>query len=102
MFAQIFLGIALIVKGAFHWIKPNVFINNKVRQRINEDQIEKFQKGMALPHFLLGMLFISMGVIEKMDSLKTPKFMVIYIILGVIPLGMILVNNKKYSGSYWF
>ena len=56
---------------------------------------------MALPHFLLGILFISMGIIEKMSILQSPIFIAIYIILGVTPLGMILVNNKKHSGNYW-
>lgn len=101
MFAQIFLGIGIIVKGIFHWANTNVFISNKVKQNISEHQLGEFQKGMVLPHFLLGMLSIVMGIIEKMNILKTSIFVAIYVVLAVIPLGMILVNNKKHSGDYW-
>jgi hypothetical protein len=101
VFAQIFLGIGIIAKGIFHWANSTVFISNKVKQKISEHQLEEFQKGMVLPHFLLGMLFIGMGIIEEMNIFKTSIFVVIYIVLAVIPLGMILVNNKKYSGDYF-
>lgn len=101
MFAQIFLGILTIVRGVLHWVNSKVVVNDRVISNISEDQIRKFQKGVALPHFLLGILFISMGIIEKMNIFQTPIFIAIYIILGIIPLGMILINNKRFSGNYW-
>lgn len=101
MFAQIILGIAMIVKGILHWINSKVVITNRIISNISGDQIGKFQKEAALPHFLLGMLLISMGIIEEINILQTPLFIAIYIILGIIPLGMSLINNKKFSDSYW-
>jgi len=100
MYAQIFLGIVIIVKGILHWFSTSIVISNKVKQIISEHQLKKFQKGVALPHFLLGILFIAMGIVERMKILETPIFIAIYIILGAIPIGMTLINNKKYSGYY--
>jgi cytochrome b561 len=102
MYAQIFLGIAIIIKGILHWINSSIVISNKVKQVIRGHQMKEYQGRVALSHFLLGILFISMSVLENMKILQTPLFIAIYIVLGAIPLGMVLIYNKKYSGYYFF
>jgi len=80
----------MIIKGVFHWMNSNI-INNE-NQNMSEQKIEKTQKRIALVHFLLGVLLISIGIIEKMNILQTPIFIAIYIILVVIPLVMIIIR----------
>ncbi|MGO1470367.1 MAG: hypothetical protein ACTHW2_10135 [Tissierella sp.] len=101
MFAQILLGIFMIIIGVFHLMNSKLFLGNRAKRNIKTKKIKSFQKGMVLPHFLLGMLFISMGIVEKMFDMQRLSFIGLYVVLGAIPLGMILINNKKHSGSYW-
>lgn len=101
MYGQIFLGLASIINGILHSINSNIVISSKVKQVISEHQMKEYQRRVALSHFLLGILFITMGIVENMKIIQTPLFIAIYIILAAIPLGMVLINNKKYSGYYF-
>ncbi len=101
MYAQIFLGLAIIIKGILHWINSSIVISSKVKQVISEHHMKEYQHRVALSHFILGILFISMAILESMKILQTPLFIAIYILLAAIPLGMVLFNNKKYSGYYF-
>lgn len=91
----------MILIGIINWANFDFIISKKAKQNIGEHKIKHFQKASVLPFFLLGILFIAMGVIEEMNVFETPIFLTIYIALSIIPLGIMLINKKKYLGSYW-
>ena len=39
---------------------------------------------------------ICMGIVENMEILQTSVFITLYIILGIIPLILLIANNKKH------
>lgn len=101
MYAQIFLGLAMIIKGICNLLKLKIVISKNAKKMIDENDLSSFQKGLALPYFLLGIIFITMGLIERENIIQRPMYIGIYIILAAIPLAMVLANNKKHSGYYF-
>ena len=101
MIAQIFLGIAMIIFGICHFLRMKFLLGKNAKRIVREESLHSFQKGLALPYFLLGILFITMGLVEKENILQRSLFIAIYILLAVIPSAMFLINNKKHSGSYF-
>ncbi|KAB8135704.1 hypothetical protein F9U64_10520 [Gracilibacillus oryzae] len=99
MFAQLFLGIAMIVHGTCHLLDKRIFLRKNIESYVSD--VRSYQKGAALSAFLLGFLFIVMGLVEKLANIPTTTFIIIYIILAAIPLTIAIVNNKKHSGYYW-
>jgi len=100
MFAQLFLGIGMLIIGCCHLMKLDVFLSRALTRYIRAKDLDSFQRRLVLPHFLFGILFIAMGFVEKANVLQTPVFAGIYVILGAVPLTMILYNNKKYAGRW--
>ena len=100
MFAQIFLGISMIIKGFSYLLNKRLFIRKDIENFVSD--VRSYQKGAALSYFLLGLLFIIMGIVEKKAIFETSTFVIIYISLAIIPLTISLLNNKKHSGRYWF
>lgn len=90
----------MIIGGILIWSKFDFMIREKVREELGEHQIRSFKKGLALPFILLGLLFITMGILEEMHVLKTPVFITLYMTLSAAFLGMMLRNNKKHLGRY--
>ncbi len=90
----------MIVIGILIWTKFDLMIRKKLKYQLGEQKIRTFKKGLALPVILLGILFISMGILEEMNVFETPVFLTIYIAMSIILLGMILINNKKHLGRY--
>ncbi|MBP1991515.1 hypothetical protein [Paenibacillus eucommiae] len=101
MYAQIFLGIAMIIIGICNLLNLKFVIGKNAKKIISENELISFQKGLALPYFLLGIILITMGLVERENIIKGPVFIGIYIILAAIPLAMALANNKKHSGYYF-
>lgn len=100
MFAQIFLGIWMLVCGLFHFLKLDFFLRNAIRVALDKDELASFQRGMVFPFLLLGVTFIVMGIVESKGILPMPIFLAIYITLGAVSLMIIFRNNKKYLGRY--
>ncbi|MGG1633000.1 hypothetical protein MHH56_28540 [Paenibacillus sp. FSL K6-3182] len=100
MYAQIFLGIWMLVIGGCHFFKLKILLRKSVIDILSEDELASFQKGLIFPHILLGMTFIIMGIFENKGILSLPVFLGIYIIFGAVSITMILINNKKHSGYY--
>ena len=101
MYTQIILGSAFIIIGIGHLLNVNIFLGKKAKAFINSNNLKYYQKGLALPYTLLGVLLITMGIVERMNVLETFIYIALYVVLAVIPLTMVLLNNKKYSGSYF-
>ena len=100
MYTQIILGIAFIIVGIGHVFNINMFLGKRAKAFIKTNNLKYYQKGLALPYSLLGVLLITMGIVERMNVLDTFNYIALYVVLAVIPLIMVLLNNKKYSGSY--
>lgn len=45
---------------------------------------------------------ICMAIVEWSDFLQTSTFIILYTILGSIPIIMLIVNNKINTVRYWF
>ncbi|MNI52748.1 hypothetical protein D3C73_1075510 [compost metagenome] len=102
MFAQILLGVSMLTIGICHFLKFRVLLGKSVKNTLIENELTSFQRGMVLPYILLGVTFIIMGVVESKGILPMPVFLGIYILLGAISLTMVLANNKKHTGYYFW
>lgn len=101
MFAQLFLGIAMIAMGVCHWFGSTFFLGRRAKNTIRGQDLRAYQKGLALPYVLFGVVFIAMGFVERGNFLPTPVFIGLYLVLGGIPLALLLANNKKHTGGYF-
>lgn len=95
MYAQIFLGIWMLLNAGFHFFNLKFFLRKSVISILSEDELVSYQKGMVLPYILLGILFIAMGIIEYKELFSTPVFIGVYIILVIIPTAMLLETTKN-------
>ena len=102
MYSQLFLGVWFLINAGLHYFNVKFLINKSVRTILSEQELVSYQKGFVLPDFLIGTLFIIMGIVEKMALLSTPVFIVVYVMLALFPLWLILKNNKKHSGYYFW
>ena len=100
MFAQIFFGITMIITGVSHLLNKRLFLRKNIESFVSD--VRSYQKGAGLSYFLLGLLFVIMGIVEKKAIFETSTFVIIYISLAIIPLTISLLNNKKHLGRYWF
>ncbi|WP_407268570.1 hypothetical protein [Radiobacillus sp. PE A8.2] len=98
MFAQIFLGIFMIIMGISHLLNKRLFLQKNIENLVSD--VRSYQKGAALSCCLSGILFITMGIIEKKAIFETSTFVITYIFLAIIPLTIAILNNKKHSGKY--
>lgn len=96
MFAQIFLGIWMIIVGTSHICKRKYFVRKSLRNALTEEELALYQRGLIFPHMLLGATFIVMGIIEKREIVPMPVFLGIYILSGAMAITMIIRNNKKH------
>ena len=102
MYAQLFLGIWMLINAITHLLKLNIFLKKSIISSLSDDELASYHKGCVLPFFLLGILFISMAFVEVNKLLSTPLFIIVYIIFASVPSFLFLRNNKKHSGFYFF
>ncbi|MEK4484160.1 hypothetical protein MHH81_00975 [Psychrobacillus sp. FSL H8-0484] len=95
-------GILMIIFGFSHLMKSDFFLSKKTRVILGEKKFQSYQKGLIFPYLFLGTLMICMGIVENMEILQTSIFITLYIILGIIPFILLIANNKKNTGRYWF
>lgn len=100
MYAQIFLGIAMIVVAIINKANLDIILNKKMKREISKNELKAYQKSLALPFFLLGIFFISMGIVEEMEILESTLFVTLYLVVTIVLLGIIAKNNKKHLGKY--
>lgn len=98
---QVFLGIWMIIIGMSHLMKKEAFLREDIKRLISEEKFHSYQKGLALNYLLMGMIFISMWIVERQNIFQQSVFLRLYIVLGAMIVIMMLVNNKKHSGYYW-
>ncbi|WP_075620116.1 hypothetical protein [Paenisporosarcina indica] len=96
------VGIFMIILGFSHLMKSDYFLPIKTRIILGEEKFQSYQKGLVFPYLFVGTLMICMGIVENMEILETSIFITLYIILGIIPIILLIVNNKKNTGRYWF
>ncbi|MFS0724973.1 hypothetical protein [Paenibacillus sp. 1P07SE] len=102
MYAQIFLGVWMLAIGVGHLFSAPFMIRQSYRERFSKEELASYQRGLVLPQFILGVTFISMGIVESKDLLSLPVFLGIYLLIVSFALGMILINNKKHTGYYFW
>ncbi|MCU6707339.1 hypothetical protein M6D81_01340 [Paenibacillus sp. J5C_2022] len=102
MYAQIFLGVWMLVQGFCHLFKLKFLLRKSFVSALSEEERVSYQKGLVIPYLLSGMIFIGMGIIERSEVFPLPLFLGLYILLTAIPVGLLLFNNKKHSGYYWW
>lgn len=95
-----FIGILMIIIGICHLMKRDLFFAKNTRSLIGEEKFKSYQKGLVFPYLLLGTIMICMGIVEETINIQTSLFVTIYLTLAVIPLILILINNKKYTNRY--
>jgi|SRR5690554_1357984 len=102
MFAQLLMGIFFIIRGTVEIFarKPNYFLSKGTIDSIPKENLPIYLKRVGIVHILLGVLFATMGHIEYWHNPEPRIFITIYIVIGLILLGMIVFLNKKYSGNY--
>lgn len=95
-------GISVMIIGFSHLMKSEFFLSRKTRVLLGEIKFQSYQKGLVFPYLFLGTLMICKSIVENMKMLQTSIFITIYIILGIIPFILLIGNNKKNTGRYWF
>lgn len=63
MYAQLFLGIAMLVMASGHWRGKASLIRSGIREVLQGDALRSYQRSLALPYTCLGILFIVMGLV---------------------------------------
>lgn len=102
MLIQMVIGILMIVYGTFILVKYDKIISKRVRREVGEEKSLSFRNGLAIPLFLLGVLVITMGILEKQNILDKTVYLVLYPCLVIVPFFLLLHNNKKHLGRYRF
>ncbi|WP_391122330.1 hypothetical protein [Psychrobacillus sp. L3] len=97
-----FVGILMIIMGISHLKKKDFFIGKGTEAFIGKDKFPSFQKGLVLPYFLTGTIIFCMGIVENIAILQTSIYITLYIIVGIIPVVLLIANNKKHTGRYFF
>lgn len=97
---SIFLGVFMMFIGISHLKKKDYFIDGNTRDFIGEEKLQSYQKGLVFPYFLLGTIMICMGIIENTLNIPVPLFLTIFITLGLIPIILVFINNKKITNRY--
>ncbi len=101
MYAQLFLGIAMLVMALGHWRGKVSLLRSGIREALDGEARRSYQRSLALPYTCLGILFIVMGLVEKQAVLQGSRFVALYIVLAFVPILWALRNNKKHLGRYW-
>ncbi len=101
MYAQLFLGIAMLLMALGHWRGKATLIRSSIRDVLSGEALRSYQRSLALPYTCLGILFIVMGLVEKQEILHGPVFVAVYILLALVPILWAIRNNKKHLGRYW-
>lgn len=101
MYAQLFLGIAMLLMGVGHLAGKAFLVRRSVRDELGKNALKSFQKSLALPYTWLGITFIAMGLAESRQLLHGAVYMGVYVILVSVPIILVLKNNKKYLGRYF-
>lgn len=96
------MGIFIIVLGVSHLMNSEYFLPKKTRVILGEKKFQSYQKGLVFPYLFSGTFMICMGVVEKMEILQTSIFITLYLIVGIITIILLIANNKKNTGRYWF
>lgn len=96
IYSQIFLGVVMILISLLSWTNSDFIISKKVKQDVAEHKVKLFQKASVFPFFLLGIIFIAMGIIEEKNILETSIFIIVYVALSIMPLSILIRNKKKY------
>ncbi|TQR15503.1 hypothetical protein [Psychrobacillus vulpis] len=95
-------GILMIIFGFSHLMKSDYFLSKKTRILLGEEEFQSYQKGLVFPNLFTGTLIICMTIVEKLEILQTSTFIALYIILAIIPIILLIANNKINTGRYWF
>ena len=92
----------MLVIGFGHLMKKDYFLPKKTRVILGEEKFQSYQRGLIFPYLFLGTLMICMTIVERMKILQSSIFITLYIILIIIPFILLIANNKKNTGRYWF
>lgn len=101
MYAQLFLGLNMIILGFCHLFNVKFFIRKDIETFVDKDKIKAYQRWGSVPYFLIGVIILIMREVERQEIFQTPVYVGIYILLALIPISIRLFINKKFAGSYW-
>lgn len=95
MYAQIFLGLFWLFAALTDWMQKPILLSKALRHRASRH----YKRFLALPHGLMGLIFMAMGMLERRSLLPTRWFILLYIGLACIPMALLLFNIKKHFGK---
>ena len=85
----------MLIMGVSHLMKSDYFLSQKTKELLGEEKFRSYQKGLVFPQFFTGALMICMSIVEDRMILQTSIFVSLYIVLGIIPVILLIRNNKK-------
>ena len=101
MFAQIFLGLFVLVRAAFDflfiWFRSSDPLSQRIREKKN---VHQYRALHGLLHIAAAILFVSMAFIERHGILQPVWFILIYIFVGAAIVAAMLMLNFKYLGNW--
>lgn len=101
MFTQIFLGLLVLIWTARDFASIWFQTPDPLCQRItDEGALRSYRTKHGLRYCAAAVLFITMAFVEKYGYLPTPLFVFLYILMGGILVGAVLLLNLKYLGHW--
>ena len=101
MFTQIFLGLLALIWAGVDFFSIWFWKSDPLCQRIKDSRaLRSFRTKRGLLYCAAAILFIAMSFIQKYGCLTTPLFILLYILMGGVLVGAILLLNLKYL-DHW-
>lgn len=102
MIAQLIFGIYFIIKGIVkHYsTKPSLFTSETITNRLSNEELSRYLKKVGKVYIAFGILVVTMGQIEHRYNPELLPYVITYIVLGLLLIGILFYFNKKYLGQY--
>ena len=100
MFLQLFIAIFLMVYALSHHRMSQLFLGKKAKQ-LPEASRKRYQKGLFLPFFSLGALFLTFTLATEYGWLSAKAFFVLYLVIVLPLIFYIFRYNKKHLGTFF-
>lgn len=100
MFLQMFIAVFLIVYALSHARASQLFLGKKAKQ-LPDARRTRYQKGLFLPFFSLGSLFLIFTFATEYGWLSANSFFILYLVVVLPLIFYIFRYNKKHLGTFF-
>jgi len=84
--------------GLCHLLNTRLFSMN-IASALDADKIVPYRRRIGIFTILLGVVVLAMSLVEQNGLVGGTAFTILYVVLAAIPLILMLLTNKKFSGK---